>query len=84
MTEKVFDGFTKRQLDSAFDLIKFPSGDWRDPIQARVLKKDLKVLEASIIYYCGCGFSSVKKDIQDDWDDDYYIKADGYYLSMVH
>ena len=26
MTKKVFDGFTKRQLDSAFDLIKFPSG----------------------------------------------------------
>ena len=47
-------------------------------------EKDLKVLEASIIYYCGCGFSSVKKDNQDAWDEYYYIKADGYYLSMVH
>ena len=84
MTEKVYDGFTIKELDEAFDLIKFPSGDWRDPIQARVLKKDLKVLEASIIYYCGCGFSSVKKDDQDAWDDYYYIKADGYYISMVH
>ena len=43
-----------------------------------ILKKDLKVLEASIIYYCGCGFSSVKKDNQDAWDEYYYIKADGY------
>jgi len=71
-------------LDEAFGLIKFHSGDSRDRVQARVLKKDLKVLEASIIYYCGCGFSSVKKDNQDAWDEYYYIKADGYYLSMVH
>ena len=69
MTKKVYDGFTEKELDQAFDLIKFPSGDWRDPIQARVLKKDLRVLEASIIYYCGCGFNSVKKDDQDAWDD---------------
>ena len=62
MTKKVYDGFTKKELDQAFDLIKFPSGDWRDPIQARVLKKDN----------------------QDAWDEYYYIKADGYYLSMVH
>ena len=38
----------------------------------------------TIIYYCGCGFNSVKKDDQDAWDDYYYIKADGYYISMVH
>ena len=82
MTKKIYDGFTEKELDQAFDLIKFPSGDWKDPIQARVLKKDLKVLEASIIYYCGCGFSSVKKDNQDAWDEYYYIKADGYYLSV--
>ena len=29
-------------------------------------------------------FNSVKKDDQDAWDDYYYIKADGYYISMVH
>ena len=43
MTKKIYDGFTEKELDKAFDLIKFPSGDWRDPIQARVLKKDLRV-----------------------------------------
>ena len=82
--KKVYDGFTEKELDQGFDLIKFSSGDWKDTINSRLLKKDLKVLEASIIYYCGCGFNSVKKDDQDAWDDYYYIKADGYYLSMVH
>tara|TARA_B100000242_G_scaffold7859_1_gene5181 strand:+ start:5798 stop:6052 length:255 start_codon:yes stop_codon:yes gene_type:complete len=84
MTKKVYDGFTLKELDEAFDLIHFPSGDWRDPIQARVLKKDLKVLEAAIIYYCGCSFSYCQKDNQDAWDDYYYIKADGYYIATVN
>ena len=42
MTKKVYDGFTEKELDQAFDLIKFPSGDWRDPYSSESLKKRFK------------------------------------------
>ena len=50
-TQIVFEGFTKKELDDAFDKVHFPSGDWKDPIFCRVNKKNLKAVEAAIIYF---------------------------------
>ena len=40
-TEIVFAGFTKKELDDAFDKVPFPTGDWKDPIFCRIKKEDL-------------------------------------------
>ena len=74
-------GFTKQELDDAFDKVHFPSGNWKDPIFCRVNKKDLKAVEAAIIVNCGC-VADTWKDEKDDWEDTYFVRADGYYLSI--
>ena len=74
-------GFTKQELDEAFDKVHFPTGNWKDPIFCRVHKKDLKAVKAAIIVNCGC-VADTGKDEKDDWEDMYFVKADGYYLSV--
>ena len=44
-------GFTKKELDDAFDKVHFPTGNWKDPIFCRIHKKDLKAVEAAIIVF---------------------------------
>ena len=68
-------------LDDAFDKVHFPTGNWKDPIFCRVHQKDLKAVEAAIIVNCGC-VAETWKDEKDDWEDMYFVKADGYYLSV--
>jgi hypothetical protein len=52
----VFRGFTRGQLQGAFDLVK-PKGEWevhwKDPIKARIPIYMLRVTFAAIAYFTG-------------------------------
>lgn len=51
---KVFMGFTQKQLEAAFDLVKSERG-WKYPINAVIQAKQQKVVDAAISYFAGGG-----------------------------
>ena len=81
-TEIVFAGFTKKKLSDAFDKVPFPTGDWKDPIFCRIKKEHLNAVNAAIFYFTGSE-ADIWKDEKDDWEDMYFVKAEGYYNAMV-
>lgn len=56
MSEVVHDGFTREQLDAAFNLIK-PEKGWKFPIDAQISRETdaetLVAINASIDFYVG-------------------------------
>jgi hypothetical protein len=69
----VYDGWTRRELKNAFDKVCDP-GDWKAPIHARVMRKDIDVTLAAIAFFTGT--SGGVTDVAGR--PDVYIESDGY------
>lgn len=71
--EKVYKGFTEKELRNAFDKVKDPT-DWRNPIYRRVWIKKIDVTVAAIEFFTG---AEVKKKLHPSGND-YYVECEGY------
>jgi hypothetical protein len=71
--DRVYDGWTRKQLKDAFDKVCDPK-DWKAPIYARVMRKNIDVTLAAIAFFTGT--SGGVRDIAGR--PDVYIESEGY------
>lgn len=71
--EKVFGGYTKNELEEAFNKVRDPK-DWKNPIFKRVWLPKLSVTLAAIIFFTG----TVAKVQRFSGRDDATVTSEGY------
>ena len=82
--EKVYRGYTQKELHIAFNLVANKS-NWKDPTSIKISEKNLakyrEVIEAAVIFYTGsCAEFVSSKDSLGRTT--YWCEFDGYYMCI--
>tara|TARA_Y100001937_G_C6943326_1_gene251372 strand:+ start:160 stop:486 length:327 start_codon:yes stop_codon:yes gene_type:complete len=82
--EKVYRGYTQKELHIAFNLVANKS-NWKDPTSTKISEKNLakyrEVIEAAVIFYTGsCAEFVSSKDSLGRTT--YWCEFDGYYMCI--
>ena len=78
----VHAGFTRAQLEAAFEKIKPASGNWKDPIRATIAREDFRACDAACVFYCGCSLRVVRTGRTSLDDIRWTVTAPGYYAAV--
>ena len=75
----VYRGYTLKQLDQAFELVRHPD-HWKLPIEYVIVVEDLDLVDAAVGYFTGEGVAVTdvyRSEIDDKWK--CLVSARGYY-----
>ena len=83
-TEKVYRGYTQKELHEAFNLVVNKS-NWKDPTCTKISKKNLdkygQVIREAVWYFTGSS-AEFTYDIDSIGRKTYWCEFDGYYICI--